>query len=235
MSQGARNCPFLTLTGRPVSAAAIRRSVWRHRKAGICNASTACATGAHWLLSCTSVMTGRPSVSRISAKIGSAALRPIPRAADPEVRLALSKDDLNTRPIARRAAISLSACAISSAWPRLSSWHGPGDERQRQRGAEPGRKRPLADLNDGIVAQGRSPLSVAAFGRGSYAGGQAQWQATRASASDPRAAAPNASPAPPRSRSPQSRSRPARRWDRRKTIAISPPHDRSQATASSRI
>ena len=32
----------------------------------------------------------------------------------------------------------------------------PGDERQRQRRAEAGRKRPLADLNDGIVAQGRS-------------------------------------------------------------------------------
>ena len=69
MSQGARNCPFLTLTARPVSAAATRRSVCRQRKAGICNASTASATGAHWPLSCTSVMTGRPSVSRISAKM----------------------------------------------------------------------------------------------------------------------------------------------------------------------
>ena len=39
-------------------------------------------------------MTGRPSVSRISAKIGSAASSPTPRAAEPEVRLALSNDDL---------------------------------------------------------------------------------------------------------------------------------------------
>jgi 3-deoxy-D-manno-octulosonic acid (KDO) 8-phosphate synthase len=31
MSQGARNCPFLTLTARPVAAAASSRSVWRHR------------------------------------------------------------------------------------------------------------------------------------------------------------------------------------------------------------
>ena len=45
--------------------------------------------------------------------------------AAPEVRLALSNDVLNTRPIARRAAISFNAPAISSAWARLSSWHGP--------------------------------------------------------------------------------------------------------------
>ena len=44
MSQGARNWPFLTLTARPVLAAAIRRSVCRHRKAGICRTSTASAT-----------------------------------------------------------------------------------------------------------------------------------------------------------------------------------------------
>ncbi len=36
MSQGARNWPFLILTGRPVAAAASRRSVCRQRKAGIC-------------------------------------------------------------------------------------------------------------------------------------------------------------------------------------------------------
>jgi hypothetical protein len=29
----------------------------------------------------------------------------------------------------------------------------PGDQRQRQRRAESGRKRPLADLNNGVVAQ----------------------------------------------------------------------------------
>ena len=92
-----------------VAAAANRRSVCRHRKAGICSTSTACATSAHCETSWTSVSTGMPSDARISAKIGSAALSPIPRLADPEVRLALSKEDLKTRPIARRAAISLSA------------------------------------------------------------------------------------------------------------------------------
>ena len=42
MSHGARNWPFLTLTTRPVSAAATSRSVWRQRNAGICSTSTAC-------------------------------------------------------------------------------------------------------------------------------------------------------------------------------------------------
>ena len=61
MSQGARNCPFLTLTTLPVAAAASSRSVCRHRKAGICRTSTACATSAHCAASCTSVSTGKPS------------------------------------------------------------------------------------------------------------------------------------------------------------------------------
>ena len=47
MSQGARNWPFLTFTTRPVLAAAISRSVCRHRKAGICSTSTTSATRAH--------------------------------------------------------------------------------------------------------------------------------------------------------------------------------------------
>ena len=44
MSHGARNCPFLTLTTRPVFAAATNRSVCRQRNAGICKISTAAAT-----------------------------------------------------------------------------------------------------------------------------------------------------------------------------------------------
>ena len=114
-------------------------------------------------VSCTSVITGRPSVSRISAKIGSAALSPTPRAAEPEVRLALSKDDLKTRPMARRAAISFSACSHFERVGAAFELAGPGDQRQRQRGAEPGRERPLADLNDGVVAQRNVPLSAAAL------------------------------------------------------------------------
>ena len=40
IASGARNCPFLMFTIRPVCAAAISRSVCRQRKAGICNTST---------------------------------------------------------------------------------------------------------------------------------------------------------------------------------------------------
>ena len=46
MSHGAMNCPFLTLTTRPVFAAATTRSVWRQRKAGICSTSRTSAAGA---------------------------------------------------------------------------------------------------------------------------------------------------------------------------------------------
>ena len=45
MSQGARNCPFFTLTARPVCAAATRRSVWRQRKAGNLQDIDRCGNG----------------------------------------------------------------------------------------------------------------------------------------------------------------------------------------------
>ncbi len=80
MSHGARNWPFLTLTARPVLAAATNRSVCRQRNAGICKISTTSATRAHCSGSCTSVSTGTPSFSRSSAKIASALSRPMPRA-----------------------------------------------------------------------------------------------------------------------------------------------------------
>ena len=76
MSQGARNWPFLTLTARPVSAAAFKRSVWRLRKAGIWSTSTASAVGRHCQLSWTSVSTGTPRLSRTSARMASPRSRP---------------------------------------------------------------------------------------------------------------------------------------------------------------
>src|SRR6516165_2485030 len=130
MSQGARNCPFLTFTTFPVAAAASRRSVCRHRNAGICSTSTACATSAHCAASWISVRTGNLRVSRISAKIGSDCFRPMPRAPAALVRLALSKEVLYTSPIFKRTAISFSAPAISGATPR--SLH----RRKRRRGEE---------------------------------------------------------------------------------------------------
>jgi len=59
MSHGERNCPFLKLTGLPVSATAVIRSVCRHSNAGICNMSTASETIFACQGSCTSVRTGR--------------------------------------------------------------------------------------------------------------------------------------------------------------------------------
>ena len=59
MSHGARNWPFLTLTGLPVRPAASKRSVWRQRNAGVCNTSTTSATGAHCSGAWMSVSTGQ--------------------------------------------------------------------------------------------------------------------------------------------------------------------------------
>jgi hypothetical protein len=44
MSPGARNWPFLMLTGLPQEATAWMKSVCRHRKAGVCSTSTTAAT-----------------------------------------------------------------------------------------------------------------------------------------------------------------------------------------------
>ena len=94
MSSGATNWPFFKLTPRPVLATATTRSVCRQRKAGICSTSTTSATRAHCAASCTSVRTGTPRLVRISAKIGSAASRPMPRLLLALVRLALSNEVL---------------------------------------------------------------------------------------------------------------------------------------------
>src|SRR5260221_12337984 len=53
------------LTVRPVCAAATSRSVWRHKKAGICKMSTTSATGPHCSISCTSVIVGRPTITDV--------------------------------------------------------------------------------------------------------------------------------------------------------------------------
>ena len=58
MSQGETNWPFLMLTTRSLKAAATRRSVWRHRKAGICRMSATSATVDTSPASCTSVRIG---------------------------------------------------------------------------------------------------------------------------------------------------------------------------------
>ena len=95
MSQGARNWPFLTLTGLPVAAAASSRSVWRQRKAGICSTSTTSATAAHCSGSCTSVTTGQPdALADLGEDRQAPASSPSPRALAALVRFALSKEVL---------------------------------------------------------------------------------------------------------------------------------------------
>ncbi len=94
MSHGARNWPFLMLTGFPVLPAAIIRSVWRHRKAGVWMISTTSATGAHCSGVWMSVKIGSPVFSLISARMGNPASSPIPRAPPIDERFALSNDVL---------------------------------------------------------------------------------------------------------------------------------------------
>ena len=72
MSRGARNCPFLMLTTRPVRAAATSRSVWRHRNAGICSTSATAATGCACHASWMSVSTGTCARRLTSASTRSA-------------------------------------------------------------------------------------------------------------------------------------------------------------------
>src|SRR3954465_10717902 len=96
MSEGATNCPFLTLTARPVRPAAWSRSVWRQRNAGICNTSTTSATGAHCASSWTSVSTGSPVSLRTRPRILSPSTRPGPRNDRWLVRFALSNEHLKT-------------------------------------------------------------------------------------------------------------------------------------------
>jgi hypothetical protein len=94
MSHGARNCPFLTLTGRPVAAAAASMSVCRDSIAGTWRRSMTGASRAACSGVWKSVVTGSP-VSRFTlARIASPSSIPGPRNDEAEVRFALSNDDL---------------------------------------------------------------------------------------------------------------------------------------------
>jgi hypothetical protein len=90
ISPGARNWPFLMLTGRPARATAWMKSVWRHRNAGVCSTSTTPATVAISSSSCTSVSTGTPTWRRTSARMRSPSSMPRPRKLACELRFALS-------------------------------------------------------------------------------------------------------------------------------------------------
>jgi len=90
MSAGARNCPFLMLTGFPEAATASMKSVCRQRKAGVCSTSTTAATAAMSCSRWTSVSTGTAICRRTSARMYRPSSIPGPRGDRPELRLALS-------------------------------------------------------------------------------------------------------------------------------------------------
>jgi hypothetical protein len=94
MSPGARNWPFLMLTGLPERAQALMKSVWRHRKAGVCSTSTTCWPLPDLFLG---VDVGQHRHADLLAHGGQdlqALFRPGPRKVVPDERLALSNDDL---------------------------------------------------------------------------------------------------------------------------------------------
>ena len=64
--------------------------------------------------------------------------------------MALSKDVLKTRPIERRAAISLSARRHFERVGAALELAGPGDQRERQIGAEPHGAWAAPDLDDWV-------------------------------------------------------------------------------------
>ena len=125
MSHGARNWPFLMLIGLPVAPAASSRSVWRHRKAGICRTSTTSATGAH----CSGRERRSAPAGRSSRALRRGSAAPL-QARCRARRRARSGSPCRTRSCrsarsSSLAAISASAALISSACARDSSVFGP--------------------------------------------------------------------------------------------------------------
>src|SRR5690606_11502566 len=125
MSCGARNWPFLMFTGRPLCATARMKSVWRHRKAGVCSTSQTAAAGAMSSSLCTSVITGTPSSALTLASTARPASRPGPRKLLPLLRLALSKLLLKMKGMPSEAVISFSRPATSSCSCSDSMTQGP--------------------------------------------------------------------------------------------------------------
>ena len=125
MSSGARNWPFLMLTGLPALATAWMKSVCRHRKAGVCSTSTTAATSGTSAASWTSVSTGTPIWRFTSSRMRSPSDFPGPRNAVPELRFALSYDDLKMNGMPTPAQISFNRPATSICSWRDSTTHGP--------------------------------------------------------------------------------------------------------------
>jgi hypothetical protein len=90
ISPGARNWPFLMLTGLPARATAWMKSVCRHRNAGVCSTSTTLATGRDLVLV---VHVGQDRHAHLAADLGEdaqALVHAWPRKLACELRFALS-------------------------------------------------------------------------------------------------------------------------------------------------
>jgi len=94
ISPGERNWPFLMFTGRPAEAAAWMKSVWRQRKAGVCSTSTTAADRFHLFLGMHVGQHGDAYLALHFRKYFRPASMPRPRKDLPELRFALSYDDL---------------------------------------------------------------------------------------------------------------------------------------------
>src|SRR5580765_6726876 len=125
MSWGARNWPFLTFTGLPLCATARMKSVWRHRKAGVCSTSTTRATCSICDSSWMSVSTGTPSSRLTLARISRPLSMPGPRKVPPDERFALSKLLLKMTGMPSAELISFSWPATSICNCSDSITHGP--------------------------------------------------------------------------------------------------------------
>src|SRR6185437_11341110 len=149
MSEGARNWPFLMFTGFPAAATAWMKSVCRQRKAGVWSTSTTSATSAISSSACTSVSTGTPIARRTLSRISSPFSIPSPRNDFPELRFALSYDDLKMNGIASSRVISLSFPATSIWSCSLSTTQGPAMRKK-------GRSRPASNPQSFMGSRGRA-------------------------------------------------------------------------------
>ena len=124
------------LTGLPARATAAMKSVCRQRNAGVCRTSTTAAATGTSASVCTSVSTGTPTWRLDLGEDCETLFHAGTAERVPEVRLALSYDDLKMNGIPSSAQMAFN-CPATSIWSCSdSTTHGPGDEEQRP--VEPG-------------------------------------------------------------------------------------------------
>ena len=130
MSQGARNWPFLMFTGLPVLAAATTRSVWRHKKAGICKTSRTSAAGATSLTWCTSESTGSPTSAFTRARISRPVFQPRPPEGSQRSAVGLVVGGLEDEGEGQLSGVLLEGAGDVQGQRRVLDDAGPGDHDQ---------------------------------------------------------------------------------------------------------